>query len=80
MNKDSAVLLKLAKPLTVVPAKTVSQLTLQRIVDLPGERVVRAFAAELPAPVVLWSGDAYDAIGDWTQDQANARLVEIISQ
>jgi len=29
--------------------------------------------------VVLWEGEAYDTIGDWTTAQANARLVEIIN-
>jgi hypothetical protein len=26
--------------------------------------------------VVLWEGEDYEAIGDWTQAQANARIIE----
>jgi len=28
--------------------------------------------------LVLWEGPAYIAIGNWTQDQANARILELI--
>jgi hypothetical protein len=29
-------------------------------------------------PILLWSGDEYDNIGDWTQSQAEAKLMEIL--
>jgi hypothetical protein len=28
--------------------------------------------------LLLWSGDAYDAAGDYTQDQAEDRLREVL--
>lgn len=28
--------------------------------------------------LTLWQGEAYIAIGNWTQEQANARILEII--
>jgi hypothetical protein len=31
----------------------------------------------LPA-LILWEGDAYKSIGDWTQLQAEARIVELL--
>jgi hypothetical protein len=31
------------------------------------------------ANIVLWEGDAYDSAGDWTQEEAVARISEIVS-
>lgn len=37
---------------------------------------VRARIIPLPMPVVLWQGAEYEAAGDYTQAQAEARLLE----
>lgn len=55
-------------------AKTTT-LTIKRMVDLPEEKIVRVFIAELPHPVILWEGAAYDAIGQWTDAMVSARLL-----
>jgi hypothetical protein len=60
-------------------SKDVSTLTVARIVDLPKKKVVRAFIEELDEPVVLWEGAAYDAIGQWTDANVEARLTELYS-
>lgn len=60
-------------------SKNVSTLTVARIVDLPKKKVVRAFIEELDEPVVLWEGAAYDAIGQWTDANVEARLTELYS-
>ena len=60
-------------------SKTVTTLTVSRIVDLPKKKVVRAFIEELDEPVVLWEGAAYDAIGQWTDTNVEARLAELYS-
>ena len=60
-------------------SKTVTTLTVSRIVDLPKKKVVRAFVEELDEPVVLWEGAAYDAIGQWTDANVEARLTELYS-
>jgi hypothetical protein len=60
-------------------SKTVTTLTVSRIVDLPKKKVVRAFVEELDEPVVLWEGDAYDAAGQWTDSDVEARLTELYS-
>ena len=73
-----ATTIPLAEPKVITPAVVISALTVDRIVDLPEKRIIRAFIRELPQPLVLWSGDAYDAIGDWTQVQANARILELL--
>jgi len=60
-------------------SKTVTTLTVSRIVDLPKKKVVRAFVEELDEPVVLWEGAAYDAAGQWTDSDVEARLTELYS-
>ena len=48
-------------------------------VDRPGERVVLAKVTTLfgSEGYTLWEGDAYDAIGQWTDDQAADRIYEV---
>jgi hypothetical protein len=60
-------------------SKTVTTLTVNRIVDLPKKKIVRAFVEELDEPVVLWEGAAYDAAGQWTDTDVQARLTELYS-
>ena len=59
--------------------KTITSLTVTRMVDLPVQKEVRVFIEELTDPIVLWSGAAYDAIGEWTDAQVQARLTELFS-
>lgn len=33
-----------------------------------------------PVPLVLWSGDSYDAAGDYTQAALEARLLEVLGE
>ena len=70
--------LTLSAPKVVTPAVVVTSVNVERIVDLPKQRIVRAFLKELQQPLVLWSDEAYDAIGNWTQEQAEARILEIL--
>lgn len=44
------------------------------IFDHPSRKVVVARLHPALRPIVLWRGEDYDAIGDWTQDQANSQL------
>lgn len=74
-----AVTITLPNPVVVTPAVTVTTLTVERIVDLPGQKIVRAFVKEISRPLVLWSGADYDAAGDWTQEQANARILAVLN-
>jgi hypothetical protein len=57
--------------------KTVEKLTVRSIVDFPVEKRVSAQIKELGEPVILWSGDAYDAIGQWTDTDVQNRLNEL---
>jgi len=71
----------LTSPKTVVlqpeKSKTITTLTVQRVVDLPQKKVVRAFVQELDEPIVLWEGAAYDAAGQWTDADVQARLTAL---
>jgi hypothetical protein len=73
--------ISLNNPLTVViqpeKTKTISSLTISRVVDIPSQKIVRCFIEELEQPVVLWEGDAYDSIGQWTDSDVNTRLNEL---
>ena len=58
-------------------SKTVTSLTVNRVVDLPKQKMVRCFIEELEEAIVLWEGAAYDAAGQWTDADVEARLTEL---
>ena len=60
-------------------SKTISTITVQRVVDLPKQKTVKVFITELDEPVVLWEGDAYDAAGQWTDADVIAKLTQLYS-
>jgi len=76
--------LNLGKTVTyqVAPAQTatVSTLTIMRIVDLQQKQEVIAFVKEINTPITLWKGPAYVAVGDWTQAEAEAELIAIVTK
>ena len=63
------------KNITVREQETISTdtLTIRRIVDLPDQRIVRVFVAELPRPVIVMEGDGYR---EWTKADIAALLKE----
>jgi hypothetical protein len=69
----------LTNPKTVVlqeaKSKTITTLTINRVVDLPKQKVVRCFVEELDEPIVLWEGAAYDAAGQYTDTDVQNRLL-----
>jgi len=58
-------------------SKNITKLTVARVVDLPKQKVVRCFCEELEEAIVLWEGAAYDAAGQWTDADVQARLTAI---
>jgi hypothetical protein len=58
--------------------KTVNEISINRMVDLPQQKKVLVFTNEL-GQVVLWEGTAYDAIGQWTDQDVIVRLNELYS-
>ena len=51
-------------------------MTINSTEDDAVNRTVKAYTAEAGV-IVLWSGDAYDAIGQWTDADVKARLIVI---
>lgn len=58
-------------------SKTISKLTVNRVVDLPTQKIVRVFCEELEEPIILWSGVDYDNIGQWTDTDVQTKLGEL---
>jgi hypothetical protein len=72
--------MELATPATVTVDGT--ELTLERLdpvfIDDPARKIVLARLHPATRPTLLWRGDDYDAIGDWTQAQAEAKILELL--
>lgn len=41
-------------------------------------KTVYATIIGIPNPLILWSGDEYDRVGDWTQAQAENKITELL--
>lgn len=68
--------------ITVQAAETVTleEVKILAVRDLFKEKKIIARIEKLPKPIVLWSGDAeYAAAGNWTNETALARAVEVLA-
>jgi hypothetical protein len=63
---------------TPAKTKTVSEFNILYNQDFPKDRKVYTFTEEL-GRILLWEGDEYDAIGQWTDDDVADRLIELYS-
>jgi hypothetical protein len=57
--------------------RTLTELTVEEITDNSSRKEVKAFTLEL-GMLTLWTGAQYDAIGQWTDADAQARILEIL--
>ena len=57
--------------------QSVNEITINEITDNPSRKEVRAFTKEMGV-IVLWTGNDYDAIGQWTDTDVELRIKEII--
>ena len=55
----------------------VSKIEITSITDSSVDKKVTAYVKGLPRTIVLWEGEAYDAIGQWTDADVTARIKEI---
>lgn len=71
-------ILQLKKP--IVKSSTFSQVEVTAIVDIPGTSVVAHVVIEGigPKSLTLWEDSAYTTIGQWTDTQASARILELL--
>ena len=58
-----------------VPQKT-KKISIAKIIDNPATKTVAVMTAKNRL-FVLWAGDAYDAIGNWTNEQITERVKEL---
>ena len=56
--------------------RTFEELTIEEVVDSNSRKEVKAYTPELGI-ITLWSGDAYDAIGQWTDADVINRVKEL---
>lgn len=74
-------------PLAISPPITrqtaLDSCEIESITDNPGNKTVTARVAisglDSPVDMILWARAAYDSIGDWTQADADARVLERIT-
>ena len=72
--------MQLSTPVTLTVAD--KELTLDTldliIIDDSARKFIVARLHPVLRPLPLWRGDDYDTIGDWTQAQAEARILELL--
>ena len=66
------------KDITIVSEikRTTNKITILELKDRPNNKIVSAATAEVGV-ITLWQGEAYDAIGQWTDADVIARINEI---
>ena len=83
--------MKLDNPITIVPPSlrnsdgtiknfdpiVLNELNLIIIDDVKG-RTASVYINNVPRPLVLWKGEAYDAAGDYTQSDVENRVIELL--
>lgn len=83
--------MNLSSPITITPpsftrkdgeVRTFKPITLAELdvtlIDNAKRKSVVAQIRPCPRPLVLWEKDGYDAVGDYTQAQAEARILELL--
>jgi len=83
--------MNLSSPVTITPpsitkkdgtVKTFNPITLNEldvtIIDNAKSKIAMAQIRPVPRPLVLWEKEAYDAAGDYTQAQVEARVLELL--
>jgi hypothetical protein len=55
----------------------IEKIEIFEIVDSNSKKTVTASCINHPTKIVLWSGDAYDAIGEWTTQNVIDRVLEL---
>lgn len=56
--------------------KTLSSITITSMLDEPTQKRITVKTVEL-GNIILWQGDSYDAIGQWTDQDVLNRIKEI---
>ena len=67
------------KTIPAIPERTSSIVEVTRVWIDDGKSVTAQINIR-PMPVTLWEGQDYINIGQWTEDQAIARLAEVLAK
>ena len=78
VSQPFVVTLPTPKVIRKIPSSqvVVSKIEIDHFVDSPSEKVLEAYDKKI-GKIVLFEGDAYDAIGNWTNEDVEKRLKEI---
>lgn len=57
---------------------TTDKVALSHIIDNTLSVVATVVIEGFPKTIVLWQGDSYTAIGDWTQKEAEDKIKELL--
>jgi hypothetical protein len=49
-------------------------------IDDVARKIVLVRLQPIMRPLILWRGAEYDAVGDWTQAQAEAKILELLGE
>jgi len=77
MNLNHAVTVNFPSTKGTTVSRTISHANLT-LIDSSASKVVKANLFPFYKPLILWEKEAYDAIGDYTQAQAEARVNELL--
>lgn len=55
----------------------ITKVTVKRVIDNIEKKKVVAHVKEFTGKITLWEGDAYTAIGQWTDTDVQGRLLAI---
>jgi len=69
----------LTSEVTIQPPVYTDTLIVKQVLDIPAEKTVRCEVIKSEAPyfaewIVVWAGEAYDAAGQWTDDDLEAAI------
>jgi hypothetical protein len=60
-------------------AVSFEEFEIKSFTDIPALKIVLANLVETVFPLVLWRGEEYDQVGQWTDEQAVARATELLN-
>ena len=69
------------KVLKTIPARniTINEIEIKYIVDFYDQKKVVAYTNSILGEIVLWEGDNYTQIGQWTDQDVQNRIFEILN-
>jgi|LakMenE01Jun11ns_1017448.scaffolds.fasta_scaffold9580314_2 hypothetical protein len=69
------------KVLKTIPERVISadKIEIKYIVDLYDQKKVIAFTSSVLGQIILWEGDNYTQIGQWTDQDVQNRIIEILN-